>query len=30
MTAALLDGAATARAIKEELKADVAALAARG
>ena len=30
MTAALLDGAATARAIKDELKADVASLAARG
>ena len=29
MTAALLDGAATARAIKDELKADVASLAAR-
>jgi methylenetetrahydrofolate dehydrogenase (NADP+) / methenyltetrahydrofolate cyclohydrolase len=30
VTAALLDGAATARAIKDELKADVASLAARG
>jgi len=30
VTAALLDGAATARAIKEELKADVASLSARG
>jgi len=29
MTAALLDGAATARAIKDELRADVASLAAR-
>jgi len=30
MTAAILDGAATARAIKDELKAEVAALSARG
>jgi methylenetetrahydrofolate dehydrogenase (NADP+)/methenyltetrahydrofolate cyclohydrolase len=30
VTAALLDGAATARAIKDELKADVASLVARG
>jgi methylenetetrahydrofolate dehydrogenase (NADP+)/methenyltetrahydrofolate cyclohydrolase len=30
VTAALLDGAATARAINDELKADVASLAARG
>jgi methylenetetrahydrofolate dehydrogenase (NADP+)/methenyltetrahydrofolate cyclohydrolase len=30
MTAAILDGAATARAIKDEVKAEVAALSARG